>query len=111
MHFFRTLFLALLGAMEEGEEEEDEEAARDREKQLIGAVQRVGASKDPLALAELLTAFLQRLVLQQGAAQQEGGAVVGSQVRKRAKALVKLLDKLSVTKFMAAGSAPTPDYD
>ena len=111
MHFFRTLFLALLGAMEEGEEEEDEEAARDREKQLIGAVQRVGASKDPLALAELLTAFLQRLVLQQGAAQQEGGAVVGSQVRKRAKALVKLLDKLSVTMFMAAGSAPTPDYD
>lgn len=111
--FFRTLWLALLGAGEEEEEgEEDGEGDREREEQLLAAVQRVGQSKEPLALAELLTAFVQRLILGgDNGGQSEGSVVERRRARKRGKALVRLLDKLATTRFIAAGSAPTPHYD
>ncbi len=110
-HFFRALWLALLGGGEDKDAEED----REREEELVAAVQRVGQSKDPLALAELLTAFLQRLVLDDGGgggdADKRKESSSSKAARRRAKGLVRLLDKLSATRFLAKGATTTPGFE
>jgi nucleolar MIF4G domain-containing protein 1 len=88
--FFRAFFAEFL----------DEESCPDSE--VLGAVQRVGSSKDPLTLTETLTAFLHRYTLN-GGGEGGGGGEEGKKRKKRAKSVVKLLEKLSVSQFMGGG--------
>ena len=86
--FFRAFFAEFL----------DEESCPDKE--VLGAVQRVGLSKNHLTLTETLTAFLHRYALSE---EEKGRGEEGKKRKKRARSVVKLLDKLSVSQFMGEG--------
>lgn len=88
IRFFRTLFIQLLKESSDAE--------------VMAAVYRVGASKDPLTLSESLTAFLHRHILGEGGKKKDGQ--VSSDIRKKTKSVIKLLDKLSVTSFMGTST-------
>lgn len=95
--FFQHVFLALL----------NEEESTDDE--LLAVVQRVGSSKDPFTLTETIIALLRRYILGSSnegemGGSEEGALVRSKGIRKRAKSLVKLLDKLSVSQFINSSS-------
>jgi nucleolar MIF4G domain-containing protein 1 len=76
----------------------DERKQPDQE--VLRAVRRVAVSKEPFSLTETLTACLHRFALGEN---WIGDTEERKRHKKRAKSLVRLLEKLSVSQFMGEG--------